>query len=321
MYFRWMAEERPGPVWRESLDRFWPAYRSWFLGEGDAARPDLETCRAELVRHMPEVVSLWERLVDLADGDGTVARMLSLVDPAPYVTGCSQGVRMGRRPVLVRNYDYRPDACEGVFLLSRWHDTKVLAATDCLWGALDGINEHGLCVALSFGGSRVVGRGFGIPLILRYILEFCRTVREASAVLRRVPCHMAYNVSLLDAGGEYAVAYLHPGRGVRVSKEQVSTNHQKPVEWKEYTEATHSRERRMFLEEQVERKQSVGRFIERFLEPPLYATGHDRGYGTLYTVAYTPHDLSATFLWPHHRVQQSIGEFAESELRLSYSSA
>ena len=30
------------------------------------------------------------------------------------------------------------------------------------------MNEYGLVVALSFGGSREVGDGFGIPLILRY---------------------------------------------------------------------------------------------------------------------------------------------------------
>lgn len=318
MHFTWREEERPGPAWREGLDRFWPAYRAWFLREGDDARPPLETCRAELERHMPELVGLWQHLVGLADGDETVARMLSLVDPAPYVTGCSQGVWMGDGPALVRNYDYRPEACEGLFLLSRWHETKVLAATDCLWGALDGMNEHGLCVALSFGGSRAVGPGFGIPLILRYVLEFCATVKEASAVLRRVPSHMAYNVQLLDAEGRFAVAYLHPGRPVRISREPACTNHQRPVAWEEYAEITQSRERLALLREQVEREQSLASFTGRFLEPPLYATGHDRGYGTLYTVAYSPHDLSATFLWPHHRVRQSMGRFAESGLSLTY---
>src|SRR6185436_2580738 len=96
--------------------------------------------------------------------------------PTPYLTGCSQAVwtRRGEPPTLVRNYDYHPELCEGTLLLSAWHGTRVIAMSDCLWGVVDGINEHGLAVSLSFGGRQVVGDGFGIPLVLRYALEFCK---------------------------------------------------------------------------------------------------------------------------------------------------
>jgi predicted choloylglycine hydrolase len=41
--------------------------------------------------------------------------MLSMVNPPPYLSGCSQGVYRGPGgPVLVRNYDYAPSRLEGI---------------------------------------------------------------------------------------------------------------------------------------------------------------------------------------------------------------
>lgn len=267
---------------------------------------------------MPELVPMWEHLSGLAGGDEEVARMLSLVRPAPYLTGCSQAVWTHRSPMLVRNYDYSPDAFEGAVALTRWHGTRVLATSDCLWGALDGINEHGLSVALAFGGSRAVGPGFGIPLILRYVLELCRTVEEAAAVLRRIPSHMTYNVILLDASGDYALARLSPRRETEIVRERVCTNHQRTIEWREYVDATHSEERHRFLKQRVSRVRSADRFVAGFLEPPLYATRHAEGYGTLYTVVYRPETGEAEFLWPQARVKQGIEGFSEMELRVGF---
>lgn len=48
-----IREERPGPRWRALFDATWPAYRAWYLRDGDAARPDLATARARLAEHMP----------------------------------------------------------------------------------------------------------------------------------------------------------------------------------------------------------------------------------------------------------------------------
>ena len=54
-----------------------------------------------------------------------------------------------------------------------------------------GINDAGLALSLTFGGRNVVGDGFAISIVLRYILEFCATAAEAAEVLSRVPVHMA----------------------------------------------------------------------------------------------------------------------------------
>ncbi len=86
-------------------------------------------------------------------------------------------------PVLIRNYDYAPWLCEGALLLTAWNGRRVMAMSDCAWGVLDGMNEDGLAVSLSFGGRRALGVGFGVPLLLRYVLEFCTTVAEAAEAI------------------------------------------------------------------------------------------------------------------------------------------
>lgn len=102
---------------------------------------------------------------------------------------------------------------------------------DCLWGLLDGVNDEGLAVSLTFGGRPQVGDGFGIPLVIRYVLEVCGTVGEAVDVLRRVPVHMSYNVTALDRAGGWATVYVAPDRPARVTGRAVATNHQGTVEW------------------------------------------------------------------------------------------
>ena len=47
------------------------------------------------------------------------------------------------------------------------------------------MNDAGLAVSLTFGGRPQVGDGFGIPLVIRYVLEVCETIEEAVRVLRR----------------------------------------------------------------------------------------------------------------------------------------
>src|SRR6185312_1665502 len=88
--FRSVAEERPGPAWQASFRELWPAYRCWYLAEGEAARPSLAECRRALEEHMPELVGTWERLTELAGGDELAARCLSLWSPPAFITGCSQ---------------------------------------------------------------------------------------------------------------------------------------------------------------------------------------------------------------------------------------
>ena len=93
-----IREERPGPRWQALFTATWPAYRAWYLQDGDDARPDLATARAQLTRHMPELVSTWEAMVALTEDDEVAARMLTLWDVPAFAPGCSQAAQDRPRP-------------------------------------------------------------------------------------------------------------------------------------------------------------------------------------------------------------------------------
>ena len=59
--------------------------------------------------------------------------------------------------------------------------------SDCLWGLLDGMNDRGLAVSLTFGGRPDVGDGFAIPLVVRYVLETCDDVARPARCSRASP--------------------------------------------------------------------------------------------------------------------------------------
>ncbi len=119
--------------------------------------------------------------------------------------------------------------------------------SDCLWGLLDGMNDAGLAVSLTFGGRSVSGDGFAIPLVVRHLLEVCDSVDEACEVLARVPVHASQNLTMVDASGNFTTAYLGPDRPVQFARTPVSTNHQVSVEWPEYERAVRSLEREQWL--------------------------------------------------------------------------
>jgi predicted choloylglycine hydrolase len=319
LLFRSIHEEFVGPKWVAEYYRNWPAYRSWFLRDGIAQRPSYLDCRRAIAQHAPRLEDHWHSLVRLADGDDATARLLSLYGPPPLFSGCSQAVWNRDRPLLIRNYDYHPGACQGMVLLSAWHGTKVIASIDCLWGVLDGFNEHGLCVALAFGGSRRVGQGFGIQLHLRYVLEFCQTTEQATQIIASIPSSMAYNVSVVDAGGNHAVVLVGPGRRSRIVSTAVATNHQESVSWPQHDALTGSSTRHRFLRQLLaDPSETTATFRARFLAPPLYNTAYERGFGTLYSAVYDAQAGSAEYFWRDGSWRLTFDDFKEQEFLARY---
>ena len=321
-----IAEPWPGPAWLRLFSATWPGYRHWYLREGSAARPDLETCRRMLTAHMPELVPTWHRLVELADGSELVARMLTMYNPPAYLAGCSQAVHLGGNsggnldgnpgagPALVRNYDYAPRLLERVVLGSALTGRRVVGMSDCLWGLVDGMNDAGLAVSLAFGGRRTVGTGFGIPLVLRYLLEVCDTAAEARRTLARLPVHMAYNVMVVDRAGDYFTAFLGPDREPGFLRQPYATNHQEHLDWPQQAHATHSVERQTVLAGLLDGSPvDLEQLVARFLAPPLYSTTYEMGFGTLYTAVYRPAQGTVEYRWPGSSWRHSIDGFTTGQ--------
>jgi predicted choloylglycine hydrolase len=299
MTFYGIRELVPGRRWQQLFDATWAGYRNWYLSEGESTRPSVELARRMLKRYMPELAGTWEQLVELTGGDETAARMLTLYDPPRFLPGCSQLALSGDSPVLVRNYDYRPDLCERVVFSSAFTGRRVIGSSDCLWGLLDGMNDAGLAISLAFGGRRGVSSGFGIPLIVRYVLEVADTVAGAVAVLARVPVNMAYNLTILDRNGDTVTVFVAPGAQPEVFARCPATNHRGTVpDDPDHAKRFRSVDRQRALFGLLARQPDPDTAISAFLQPPLYNTKYAQGFGTLYTAAYRPHEGVVDYVWP-----------------------
>ena len=304
---RAFEEDEPGDRIGEHLTATWPAFRQWWL-DGANTRPTAEQARVRLEDHMPELVPTWQRLTALLGDDPEAAAALALWDPPPFLTGCSQAAVLPGGPALVRNYDWDFRLFDAVVARTAYADRRVLGMLDCLWGLLDGVNDAGLAVSLTFGGRPQVGEGFGIPLVIRYVLQTCQTTEEAMQVLRRIPVHMSYNVTALDRTGQRATAYLAPDRPVRVTSLAVATNYQGEVEWAPYAAAIRTVERQEHLEELLAAGTDVPGIVAACLRSPLYATRFYQGFGTLYTAEYRPAEGITRYHWPDRTWEHSLGQ-------------
>jgi len=296
--------------WQKLFRERWPAYRTWI--NSSSPFTDNRTSMAALERHMPEMVPIHDHLCRLVGANEQASSFLTGFQPPAYYSSCSQAVCNTDKLQLVRNYDYHMDRFEATLLKTSWHGKRVIASSDCLLGVLDGMNEDGLAVSLTFGGRKVVGFGFGIPFILRYVLEFCSTVEEAVLVLQRVPCHMSYNVTMTDLTGQVRTAQLAPDRIAVIIETPFATNHQGAIEWAENAGFNKTAERAQYLEKILANGLVSGRELTTaFLSPPLYNTQFSEGLGTLYTAVYRPIDKTVQLHWPNESIIQSFDTFTE----------
>ena len=290
----------------------WPAYRAWFLREGEHARACRESGARALAIHMPEMVGHYEELVHAVGGGDLQARFLSQWCPPSVATACSLAVCNRDETVLVRSYDYPSQWCDLTALASRWDTTAVLAMSDCLWGAVDGVNEHGLAVAIAFGGRPVVGEGFGIALVVRYVLECARDAREALEILDRVPVHMAYNVAVADRTGAAAIVEVCPDRPTRVAPGLTAGNRQGWTQWPEHAAMCATVEREEALALAVSDPWSTAAtVVGQFLRAPIQRDPAGTAWGTVYTAAYSPGMGTLDLLWPGESWRLSLHGFVE----------
>ena len=308
--FRALAAWCPERDLVELFEASWPAYRRYFLRDGEAARPTYAECHRALQEHMPELAPAIDAICESVGGGDLQSRFLSHWCPPPLFAACSMMTWTRGRNAIVRNYDYPPLAIDGAVLASAFTGTRVLAMSDCLVGALDGVNEHGLAVALAFGGRPVVGRGFGIALVLRYVLECCATVAEAIDVLERVPVHLAYNVALVDRSGAEAIVYVSPDRGAIVSGKTTCANRQGQTEWPEHAAfcATVTREHTLDALTHDPTLTLEGA-TRRFLLQPLFRPTAQSSWGTVYTSVCDADAGEITLHWPDGSWKLSLAEF------------
>jgi len=111
---------------------------------------------------------------------------------------------------------YRPD--NGYMFLG--HSTSMVQMED-------GINEYGLAIGMNFLMTKYRKPGLNTGMIIRYILENCKTVQEAVDLLKTLPISSTQNLMIADKGGDKAVVECSPCKMIvrRSDGFLVSTNH------------------------------------------------------------------------------------------------
>ena len=162
-------------------------------------------------------------------------------------------------------------------------------------------------MSLTFGGRRLVGHGFGIPLVVRYLLETCATVPAAVEALERLPFHLAHNLTMVDRDGRVATAYLAPERRPVITDAAVATNHQHVADWPEYATMTRSHEREALIGALLDDPAVTAEsFVAAFLVPPLLDTAGPGHFGTLYTAVLRPGEGAVDYCWPARTWRETI---------------
>ncbi|MEU9360382.1 C45 family peptidase [Streptomyces sp. NPDC048301] len=283
--------------WVSHNQALWPAADRWLAAEGrsvDGARRARELFEA----HMPELVPVLDRLAGKLDRPGGDV-FLTHAAMRPFFSGCTQTAGDG---TLLRNYDFDPDDCEGTIVSSRFL-RPVIGTQEAGWGLLDGMNDAGLAVSLTFGGRMVHGPGFSALIVLRYLLETCTTVAQAVERLRPIPVGIPQNITLVDSDQAMTV-FVGPDIPMTVAREACAANHQlAPV--------PEEQERFSRTQERLETVRATGaEDVAAMLRPPLYQYSYDEGLGTLYTASYRPTEGRMTYYWPGgERWEQSFDAF------------
>ncbi len=164
-------------------------------------------------RHRAEIAA-FQKTSKLPEGDLIASQMI-------YDTinafGCSSILVPANRsetggPLLGRNFDYAS------FGLLHENDLLKIIAPEGKYafasisfpgcfGVVSGMNEHGLALALhevrraADDSPRFNPEGVPTLLALRQVLEECRTVAEAQALLTKLPRTTMYNLALCDVNG------------------------------------------------------------------------------------------------------------------------
>ena len=297
----------PGPAVAAQFERAWPSYRRWFLHEGEEARASYADCRDAVRLWMPEMAADYTALVDAVGGGDLQARFLSHWCPPPLVAACSIAMLGVPSPLLIRNYDYPPVLCDALALRTHWSGRSVIGMSDCGWGLMDGINDRGLTIAISFGGRREVGRGFGIGLVVRYLLQVAETTADAVERLAGLPVQMSYNVAIVDALGDRRVVAVAPDRPARELPNACAANRQGETDWPQHADYCNTVEREALLESLVSFPLiEADDLVSAFVRPPLHRSLVESTWGTVYTAAYAPALGALTLLWPDDHWSLSV---------------
>jgi predicted choloylglycine hydrolase len=168
-----------------------------------------QTCIALCREVYPEVV---EEMQGLADGlelsFSEFAGWIFCIYCYEYQQGCTCfACEDDTNIIFGRNSDFFTEirnVCESALYLPD-KGYQFIGNSTAVVQMEDGYNEHGLAIGLTLIFPRVIKPGLNAGLLLRYILEKCRTVKEALKALYLLPISSSQAFTMIDKTGEMVV--------------------------------------------------------------------------------------------------------------------
>lgn len=183
---------------------------------------------------------------------------------------------------------------------------RYIGHSDVFIGKVDGINEKGLAVAMTYVPGNNKYPGVNFYFIIRFILENCSNVEEAIKILSKVQTSTSNNYLLADSTGGMAVAEVTPSsifiRRPSIGEEFiVCTNHFVSKEMEDRQELNRinwskSQERYQTIQDNLRRSTQID--IEKAKGIMSNSEGHvclnlkEEKFGTLYSLILNLNELS-----------------------------
>jgi predicted choloylglycine hydrolase len=183
-----------------------------------------------------------EEILGLADGLDVKPDRLQVYNPPIYQPGeCSQfavlsSVTEDKHVYVGRSYEFNHSYNDFRLCTVRIRRRiKHVGFTEFLLGRDDGMNSHGLCVTFAGGGTfkrEATKKGFNFFLLVRALLDNCKSVAESVEYLKKTPVSGYWNFLMTDRDNNAALMQFFDGKyGVKLINENsaeqclFSTNH------------------------------------------------------------------------------------------------
>jgi len=307
----------------EVLKRENPEVAKWF-GSASVDPKKMEFSSFEELQSFYEEYchGITDEITGFADGLGVEPVRLQIYNPPIYHPGnCSQiailsSMTDDRHVYVGRNYEFHHDQNDLRLCTVRINrKVKHIGFTELLLGRDDGVNEHGLCVTFSGGGTfkrEPRKRGFNFFLIVRTLLDNCRSVAEAVEHLGKIPMSGFWNFLVTDRNDNAALLQFFDGEYAvkQIGKDSnegclFSTNHYvlpKMVKYQEFAGdwiLKNSKKRFELIDATLSRrapnisKEDLRELLSKEMYDGLCGHYYADYFGTLFSIIYDLTDLKA----------------------------
>lgn len=171
-------------------------------------------CVDEVKKYYPEII---DEIKGLADGNEASYAFLSALIFSMYCfkveTHCSCiAYNDGESIIFGRNSDFLVSLeKQNMNVLYRLDNVYAFTGNTTAFIEIeDGINEYGLAIGLTFVPIEQVKPGFNIGVLTRFLLEKCKTVKEALVYIKELPIASGGTLTMADSNGDLVVAELSP---------------------------------------------------------------------------------------------------------------